>query len=95
MVPIENLYQIRNLLLSNAIEGANNDIFKIAFLSYLGLQKSDPNADSDKAYMRCALSGKRAICYESKLTYLNKVQSQPFYAEPDPLAYDLPPRPSA
>lgn len=85
MVPIENLYQIRNLLLASATEGSNGDIFKTAFLNYLGLREDSTNVDSDKAYMRCALAGiERGNCKSDDLT---RVLGQSAFLEGTPMPW--------
>ena len=79
------LYQIRNLLLASATEGSNGDIFKTAFLNYLGLRKDSTKVDSDKAYMRCALAGiERGNCKSDDLT---RVLGQSAFIEGTPMPW--------
>lgn len=65
-------FMIRNFLVAsytNAMGHVGVDIFKIAFLNYLGLRNDGTNADSDKAYTRCALAGiERGNCKSDDLT---------------------------
>lgn len=57
MVPIDNLYQIRSLFLSAAIDASDGDVLKQSILHYLSLSEKPYITQDNQPYVNCALSG--------------------------------------